>query len=49
MVSFVSCFVSGLAVSSCAASMFEMCPTSVAMPVDVTTNCPEPRVTFVFM
>ena len=31
-VSFVSCFVSGLSVSSCAASMCEMCPTSVDMP-----------------
>src|SRR3954447_4486061 len=29
--------------------MFEMWPTSVFMPVDVTTNVPVPRVAFVFM
>ena len=49
LVSFVSWRVSGLSVSSCSWSMCEMCPTSVDMPVAVTTNCPEPRVTFVFM
>ena len=29
--------------------MCEMWPTSVAIPVDVTTKLPVPRVTFVFM
>jgi len=49
IVSFCSCFVSGVTVSSWCWSMFEMWPTSVAIPVEVTTNRPEPRVTFVFM
>ena len=30
-------------------SIPEICPTSVSIPVAVTTNRPEPRVTFVFM
>ena len=30
-------------------SILEMCPTSVAIPVEVTTMVPAPRVTFVFM
>ena len=29
--------------------MCEMCPTSVAIPVEVTMKLPAPRVTFVFM
>ena len=40
---------SGVSSSSVAWSMCEMCPTSVDIPVDVTTNVPAPRVTFVFM
>jgi len=34
---------------STACSIPEMWPTSVAIPVAVTTNSPEPRVTLVFM
>ena len=49
IVSFCSCFVRGVTVSSWCWSMFEMWPTSVCIPVAVTTNSPEPRVTFVFM
>ena len=41
--------VSGVAVSSSAASSPEMWPTSVDIPVAVTTNWPVPRVAFVFM
>jgi hypothetical protein len=49
LVSFPSCLVSGDLDSSWRSSMREMCPTSVAMPVSVTTNSPVPRVTLVFM
>ncbi len=49
LVSFLSWIVSGVSASSVACSMCEICPTSVAIPVEVTTNVPEPRVTFVFM
>jgi len=40
--------VSGVVTSRCSASIPEMWPTSVAIPVAVTTNSPEPRVTSVF-
>ena len=49
LVSFSSCTVSGDLESSWCCSIPEMCPTSVAIPVAVTTNSPVPRVTFVFM
>ena len=49
LVSFSSWIVSGDLLSSWRWSMPEMWPTSVAIPVDVTTNSPVPRVTFVFM
>ena len=49
LVSLFSCFVSGEADSVSCESMFEMWPTSVAIPVVVTTSSPAPRVTFVFM
>ena len=50
VVSFLSCSVSGVSASSSpACSMCEMCPTSVAIPVDVTTNAPRPESPFVFM
>ena len=49
LVSFSSWTVSGDFDSSWPCSIPEMWPTSVAMPVDVTTNFPVPRVTFVFM
>ena len=49
LVSFSSWMVSGDLDSSCACYMPEMWPTSVAMPVEVTTNSPVPRVTLVFM
>ena len=49
LVSFSSCFVSGDLESSWVCSIPEMWPTSVAMPVAVTTNSPVPRVTLVFM
>ena len=49
LVSLFSCFVSGEAASLSWASIPEMWPTSVAMPVVVTTKSPDPRVTFVFM
>ena len=49
LVSFSSCIVSGDFDSSWRCSIPEMWPTSVAMPVEVTTNAPVPRVTLVFM
>ncbi len=49
LVSFLSWIVSGVSVSSVLWSMCEIWPTSVAIPVVVTTKVPEPRVTFVFM
>ena len=49
LVSFSSWTVSGDLLSSCVCSIPEMWPTSVAMPVAVTTNSPVPRVTLVFM
>ncbi len=49
LVSFFSCIVSGVSASSALWSMCEMWPTSVDIPVEVTTKLPEPRVTFVFM
>jgi hypothetical protein len=48
-VSLFSCFVSGEDASLFCESRFEMCPTSVAIPVVVTTSSPAPLVTFVFM
>src|SRR4249920_1416370 len=45
VVSFWSCLVSGVTVSSWWESMWEMWPTSVAIPVEVTRKKPEPRVT----
>ena len=48
-VSFFSWTVSGVSTSSALWSMSEMWPTSVAIPVEVTTKLPAPRVTFVFM
>jgi len=41
--------VSGVLTVGCACSIPEMWPTSVAIPVAVTTNSPVPRVTEVFM
>ena len=41
--------VSGVSSSPATCSIPEMWPTSVFIPVAVTTSCPEPRVTFVFM
>ncbi len=49
LVSLFSCFVSGEADSSSWDSMFEMWPTSVDIPVVVTTSSPAPLVTLVFM
>ena len=49
LVSLSSWRVSGVLASFSALSMPEMWPTWVAMPVAVTTNSPEPRVTLVFM
>ena len=49
VVSFASCRVSGVSTSSWACSIPEMWPTSVDIPVAVTTNSPAPRVTDVFM
>ena len=49
LVSFSSWTVRGDLLSSCVCSIPEMWPTSVAMPVAVTTNSPVPRVTLVFM
>ncbi len=49
LVSFSSCVVSGDLLSSWPCSIPEMWPTSVAIPVDVTTSSPVPRVTLVFM
>ena len=49
LVSFSSWTVSGDFDSSWPWSIPEMWPTSVAMPVEVTTNSPVPRVTLVFM
>ena len=48
-VSAASCRVSGVSLSSWACSMPETWPTSVDMPVAVTTKVPAPRVTLVFM
>ena len=48
-VSLSSCLVSGVFSTSVAASRPEMWPTSVAMPVPVTSSSAEPRVTLVFM
>ncbi len=48
-VSLSSWRVSGVLTVCSAASMPEIWPTSVAIPVAVTTNSPEPRVTLVFM
>ncbi len=48
-VSLSSCRVSGVLASSSLCRRSEMCPTSVCMPVAVTTKSPAPRVTFVFM
>ena len=39
----------GVLTACSSASIPEMCPTSVAIPVAVTTNSPAPRVTLVFM
>ena len=44
-----SCWANGDLACSSAWSMPEMCPTSVAAPVAVTTKSPDPRVTLVFM
>ena len=41
--------VSGVFSALVVCSILEMCPTSVAIPVAVTTMVPAPRVTFVFM
>ncbi len=49
LVSLLSCLVSGVASSFSACRRPEMWPTSVAIPVAVTSTDPEPRVTFVFM
>ncbi len=49
LVSFSSWTVNGDFDSSSPCNIPEMWPTSVAMPVDVTTNFPVPRVTLVFM
>ena len=49
LVSFSSWTVSGDLDSCWVWSIPEMWPTSVAMPVEVTTNSPVPRVTLVFM
>ena len=49
LVSFSSCRVSGDFDADCCSSIPEMWPTSVCMPVEVTTNSPVPRVTLVFM
>jgi hypothetical protein len=48
-VSLSSWRVSGVLPACSACSIPEMWPTSVAIPVAVTTNSPEPRVTLVFM
>ena len=48
-VSVSSCRVSGVLSAFSACSRPEMWPTSVAIPVAVTTNSPAPRVTLVFM
>ena len=48
-VSWSSCLVSGVFSCSTPLSIPEMCPTSVAMPVAVTTISPRPRVTWEFM
>ncbi len=45
----LSCFVSGVASTAVADSMPEMWPTSVPIPVVVTSKVAEPRVTWVFM
>ena len=49
LVSRLSWRVSGVTSSSVTWSMPLMCPTSVAMPVLVTSSVPAPRVTCVFM
>ena len=48
-VNWSSCLVSGVFSCSTPLSIPEMCPTSVAMPVAVTTISPRPRVTCEFM
>ena len=48
-VSWSSCLVSGVFSCSTPLDMPEMWPTSVAIPVDVTTISPRPRVTCEFM
>ena len=48
-VSWSSCLVSGVFSCSTPLSIPEMCPTSVAIPVAVTTISPRPRVTCEFM
>ena len=45
----LSCLVRGVSSAVWTWSMSEMWPTSVAMPVAVTTRVPAPRVTWVFM
>ena len=45
----LSCLVRGVSSETCPESICEMWPTSVAMPVDVTTKLAAPRVTWVFM
>ena len=49
LVSVLSCLVSGVCSAVVCDSMCEMWPTSVPMPVEVTTNVAAPRVTWVFM
>jgi len=44
-----TCLVSGDFSSSAASSMPAICPTSVSMPVPVTSISPRPRVTLVFI
>ncbi len=48
-VSWSSCLVSGVFSCSTPLNMPEMCPTSLAIPVAVTTISPRPRVTCEFM
>ncbi len=48
-VNWSSCFVSGVFSSSVWFSILEICPTSVFIPVPVTTISPRPRVTVEFM
>ena len=48
-VSWSSCLVSGVFSCSTPLNIPEMCPTSVDIPVAVTTISPRPRVTCEFM